>query len=641
MKIRPGMDTPKAKLKNPTPKDADSLLKKHMDKRQREKEPESHDPVRYATDRVEKNMRRGAAGAADTSRRMIKRYQEQKRQGRNSASESRTASETLETMDGVMPTERGLPDTPQSHAARNEVGNQTVPPQNRGGTKSANAAPQERGRQKAAQDAKAAYRRNLAEKRTAERHIVPPPSDRGGTTAPPHKSNQGASVKGGSAPKSGQAMTKVTRTMRVRPTDHAAPNNAIITHRARAAQRKAQRAMLQDSVKNGGNAAKKLSGTAVQAIKAVGRGVASAVNSLLTAGGGAVVLVLLLTVILVAAIVASPFGILFSNESREAGVVPISAAVAQVNYEYNERLEELQTADSYDSISVTGQSADWVEVLAVFAVKVAGSDDVDAADVATMDADRIARLKAVFWDMTTIAHRIEVIDHPGSGDDDGWTERNLYITITAKTAEEMKTAYHFNRNQIAALDELLEQRDLLLELIEDVYSVSGDTASLIRGLPEDLSPEREAVVRTACSLVGKVNYFWGGKSLVIGWGARWGELRQVTAAGSSTTGTYRPYGLDCSGFVDWVIYNQSGGSYIIGHGGGATMQHSYCTDISWADAQPGDLVFYPDNSHVGIVGGRDANGELLIIHCASGYNNVVITGKEGFTSVGRPQYYGE
>ena len=589
LKIKPGMDTPKAKLKNPAPKDADSLLKQHMDKRQREKEPESHDPVRYATDRVEKNMRRGAAGAADTSRRMIKRYQEQKRQGRNSASESRTAAETLETVDGVTPAERNLPDTPQSHAARNKVGNQTISPQNRGGTKSANAAPQERGRQKAARDAKAAYRRNLAEKRTAERHIVPPPSDRGGTMTTPQKGNSGVSAKGSPGPKSGQAMTKATRTMRVRPTDHAAPNNASITHRARAAaQRKAQRAMLQDSVKNGGNAAKKLGGTAVQAIKVVGRGVASAVSSILSAGGGAVVLVLFLTVILVAAIVASPFGILFSNESREAGVVSISAAVAQVNYEFNERLETLQTADDYDSISVTGQPADWVEVLAVFAVKVAGSNDADTADVATMDADRIARLKVVFWDMSAITHRIEVIHHPGSGDDDGWTERNLYITITAKTAEEMKTVYHFNRNQIAALDELLEQRDLLRELIEDVYSVSGDTA-----------------------------------------------------AGSSTTGTYRPYGLDCSGFVDWVFYNQSGGSYVIGHGGGATAQHSYCTDISWADAQPGDLVFYPDNSHVGIVGGRDANGELLIIHCASGHNNVVITGKEGFTSISRPRYYAE
>ena len=644
LKIRPGMDTPKAKLKNPTPKDAESILKKHMDKRQKEKEPESRDPVRYATDRVEKTMRRGASGAADASRRMIKRYRGKLRQGKENAIRTHSAAEPTDMGIG---SGSGSINAPMEYdfstaqpAARNEAGNQTTSPQNCGGPKSADAAPQERGRQKAAQDAKAAYRRNLAEKRTAERHIVPPPSDRGGTTTPPHKSNQGASLKGGPAPKSGQVMTKVTRTMRVRPTDHATPNNAIITRRTRAAaQRKAQQTMLQTSAKNGGRGAKKMGGAMVQAVQTIGRGIASAASSIVAAGGGTVVLVLLLTVILVAAIVASPFGILFSNESREAGVVPLSAAVAQVNYEYNEQLEELQTADSYDSISVTGQSADWAEVLAVFAVKVAGSNDADAADVATMDADRIARLKAVFWDMTTIAHRIEVIHHPGSGDDDGWTERNLYITITAKTAEEMKTVYHFNHNQIAALDELLEQRDLLRELIEDVYSVSGDTAALIRNLPEDLSPEREAVVRTACSLVGKVNYFWGGKSLVLGWDSRWDELRQVTAAGSSTTGTYRPYGLDCSGFVDWVFYNATNGSYIIGHGGGAMSQHNYCTPISWDDALPGDLVFYPDDVHVGIVGGRDANGDLLIIHCASSYNNVVITEKEGFTSIGRPDYY--
>ena len=647
LKIKPGMDTPKAKLKNSAPKDADSLLKQHMDKRQREKEPESRDPVRYATDRVEKTMRRGTALAADSSRRMIKRHREkQKLSGEQNDLQNGNIVQTAPFSEDAPIS--GFTDTPLRYedfaaptSARNDVGITKDFPQYSNRTEKPLAAPQERGRQKAIQDAKAAYRRNLAEKRTAERHIVPPPSDRGGTMTTPQKGNSGVSAKGSPAPKSGQAMTKATRTMRVRPTDHAAPNNAIITRRARAAaQRKAQRKMLQESAQSGGRASKKLGSAAVQAVKEIGKGVASAASSILSAGGGAVVLVLLLTVILVAAIVASPFGILFSNESREAGVVPLSAAVAQVNYEYNERLEALQTADDYDSISVDGQAADWIEVLAVFAVKVAGAD-VDAADVATMDADRIARLKAVFWDMTTIAHRIEVIHHPGSGDDDGWTEKNLYITISVKTAEEMKAVYHFNRNQIAALDELLEQRVLLLELIEDVYSVSGDTAALLRDLPEGLSPEREAVVRTACSLVGKVNYFWGGKSLIIGWDARWGELRQVTAAGSSTTGTYRPYGMDCSGFVDWVFYNATGGQYVIGHGGGATMQHNYCTDISWSDAQPGDLVFYPDNSHVGIVGGWDANGELLIIHCASGYNNVVITGLEGFTSIGRPQYYAE
>lgn len=72
LKIKPGMDNPEAKLKNPAPKDADSILQKHRDKRQQEKKPENRDPVRYATDRVEKNMRRDAAFAADSSRRMIK-----------------------------------------------------------------------------------------------------------------------------------------------------------------------------------------------------------------------------------------------------------------------------------------------------------------------------------------------------------------------------------------------------------------------------------------------------------------------------------------------------------------------------------------------------------------------------------------
>lgn len=548
LKIKPGMDTPKAKLKNSAPKDAESILKKHMDKRQKEKEPESRDPVRYATDRVEKTMRRGAAGAADASRRMIKHYRGKLRQGKeNAAREYRVADMGIGAENVFIDTPMEYAFSPVETAARNEVGNRTISPQTRGGTKSANAAPQERGRQKVIQDAKAAYRRNLAEKRTTERRTSAAPKGSGCTAADPFQISEAAKQQG-SPPKIGGIPCKDgVHAPKSRAFRQAQPVQSVMQKAKSAAQRRMQRKILQKSAQSGGKTAKKLSGTAMQAAKVIGKSVASAASSILTAGGGAVVLVLLLTVILVAAIVASPFGILFSNESREAGVVPISAAVAQVNYEYNERLEELQTADSYDSISVTGQSADWVEVLAVFAVKVAGSNDADAADVATMDADRIARLKAVFWDMTTIAHRIEVIDHPGSGDDDGWTERNRYITITAKTAEEMKTAYHFNRNQIAALDELLEQRDLLRELIEDAYSVSGDTAALLRDLPEGLSPEREAVVRTACSLVGKVNYFWGGKSLVIGWDARWGELRQVTAAGSSTTGTYRPYGLDCSG----------------------------------------------------------------------------------------------
>ena len=118
-------------------------------------------------------------------------------------------------------------------------------------------------------------------------------------------------------------------------------------------------------------------------------------------------------------------------------------------------------------------------------------------------------------------------------------------------------------------------------------------------------------------------------------------LGHAPASHGGTTGTYRPYGMDCSGFVDWVFYNITGGEYIIGHGGGAHAQHTYCDPISWDEALPGDLVFYPEDSHVGIVGGRDESGNLLIIHCAFSANNVVITGADGFTSIGRPRYYGD
>lgn len=160
-------------------------------------------------------------------------------------------------------------------------------------------------------------------------------------------------------------------------------------------------------------------------------------------------------------------------------------------------------------------------------------------------------------------------------------------------------------------------------------------------LPEDLSVERRMVATYALALVNRVDYFWGGKSLVLGWDDRWGEMMEVTAEGDDTTGTERPYGLDCSGFVDWAFYNASGGSYIPGQGGGAAAQHGQCADIPWEEVQPGDLVFYPEDDHVGIAAGRDGQGRLLVVHCAAGAGGVTLSCSNGFTQAARPGWYGE
>ena len=358
--------------------------------------------------------------------------------------------------------------------------------------------------------------------------------------------------------------------------------------------------------------------------------------------GGTVLFVIFCVVILVAAIAASPFGIFFAS-APEPNAVPLNVAISQINMEYSARLAELQEGD-YDNIQLHGSPPDWQEVVAVFASHTAGAED--GVDVATLDADRVERLRTTFWDMCSISSEEETIEHPDSDPsdeiDDSWTERILHITISAKTADEMRTVYHFSDYQNEALDALLSEREAMSDLLRNLSISQEEALALLQNLPADLSPERKAVVRHALSLVGKVNYFWGGKSLVLGWDSRWGQLTQVWAAGSQTTGTYQPFGLDCSGFADWVFFNASGGAYVIGHGGGAYAQHTYCTDISWSEALPGDLAFYPEDEHVGIVGGQDENGDLLIIHCTSGsLNNVVITGASGFVAIARPFFYTE
>lgn len=170
---------------------------------------------------------------------------------------------------------------------------------------------------------------------------------------------------------------------------------------------------------------------------------------------------------------------------------------------------------------------------------------------------------------------------------------------------------------------------------------TGEAMEVWECLPDDLSMDRRMVVTYALALVDKVDYFWGGKSLVLGWDDRWGELTEVTAEGSDSTGTEQPYGLDCSGFVDWAFYNASGGAYVIGQGGGAMEQHANCVDIEWDEVQPGDLLFYPEDEHVGIAAGRDWLGRLLVVHCAAGTGGVAISHRTGFETAARPVWYGE
>ena len=398
-----------------------------------------------------------------------------------------------------------------------------------------------------------------------------------------------------------------------------------------------QRKMLKKSnnraVRAAAAAAKKLAAAAAKAVKEL-------ISALASLGGGTALFIVFSIVIVAGAFLASPLGILFADEQESDNTVPLATAIAEIQGEYHAELERLQNGD-FASAQIVGQAPDWREVVAVFASKTAGA--ADGVDVFTLDEERVELLRQVFWDMCEITTATQTVDVPDSNPDDdvddSHTEIALTITITAKTAEQMRLIYVFTKYQNDALDILLENLGSLNIPMGSLTISQEDAIALLENLPDDLDPARKAVVETAVQLVGRVSYFWGGKSLTLGWDDRWGVPTEVTAAGSGSTGTIRPFGLDCSGFVDWTFYNATNGSYYPGRGGGAATQHSYCTNIAWSDAQPGDLVFYPADVHVGIVGGRDADGNLLIVHCSGGANGVVITGSAGFTSVARPDCF--
>ena len=399
-------------------------------------------------------------------------------------------------------------------------------------------------------------------------------------------------------------------------------------------------------LKKDGQAEHSVQKTAQAAGRAL-RAILAAARSLLVAmmAGGSTVVSMVLVICLIGLLIASPFGIFFSGEDSGTGYT-MPEAVRTLNGEFTDRIEKIKADNPHDELDMDNAGnaamiANWRDVLAIYAVRTT-TDDTSPDEVATLTAEKLDILRQIFWDMNAISYWVETI----SGDENESDTVILHITVTVKDHLQMADEYRFNAEQRKLLEELMqpEYQELFMALTgsyQDIDLSPEEIREIIKKLPTDLSEERKQVVLTAYQLLGKVNYFWGGKSLVLGWDSRWGTPMEVTAAGSSSSGTVRPFGLDCSGFVDWVFYNQSGGQYIIGHGGGASAQPSYCTPISWNNAKPGDLVFYPGDSHVGIVCGFDSSGNILIIHCASSSDNVVVTGKIGFTMIGRPRYFTE
>ena len=309
------------------------------------------------------------------------------------------------------------------------------------------------------------------------------------------------------------------------------------------------------------------------------------------AAGGWVVIVVVLVICMIGLLIASPFGIFFSDGGGSPDAASPTAAIAQINSEYADRLSALQAGGTYDRVEIQGRPPSWADVFAVFAAKTAGG--ADGAQVSVLDTDTAEKLRAVFWDMTKITTAETEMEHPAEGETEAWTEKVLTITVTPRTTDDMRVFYAFTDQQNAALDELLTtgSRNMWNNLL---YGSSGE------------------IVAVALSQVGNVGgqpyWSWYGFNSRVEW---------------------------CACFVSWCA-NECGyiDAGVIPKFAGCTGGSDWFKDRGqWQDGDyephPGDLIFFdwdekgssgpqddvPD--HVGIVE-RVENGVVYTVEGNSG-----------------------
>jgi hypothetical protein len=206
------------------------------------------------------------------------------------------------------------------------------------------------------------------------------------------------------------------------------------------------------------------------------------------AASGAGIVVFAVMICVIAAIVCSPFGIGFSGEKTPN-------VIAEINKEYDTKIEGIISNTAHDELEVTGARAPWREILAIYAVRMNLSANKTAAaseaegeniDVAGYTDLKKQELSNIFWNMNTVTHNtvIETVTYtpitPSAIDESGWEVGEpvtksaviLRISTSAKSYTEMMTAYSFTEEQREYVAELLDPKNAdLLEAA--LYGMDG------------------------------------------------------------------------------------------------------------------------------------------------------------------------
>ena len=202
-------------------------------------------------------------------------------------------------------------------------------------------------------------------------------------------------------------------------------------------------------------------------------------------GAGGVVLVLAMVIGAAAAVIGSPMGILFADESGDPNSIPIAEIVADTNADFGAAINDIvsahpecsETTITYDYEDGHTWASYWPEVLAIFAVHTNLNSD---SDVVVINAAQMQRIQDTFWAMHEITYEVEEVDttpEPTEDEPDPElvTEYVLHIMVSSKSVDALADLYRFTQDQRDILHQLLsdEMRPSLLALCGGIAVADG------------------------------------------------------------------------------------------------------------------------------------------------------------------------
>ena len=304
-----------------------------------------------------------------------------------------------------------------------------------------------------------------------------------------------------------------------------------------------------------------------------------------------------------------------------------ASVMDEIEKEYKEKNKVADASDVNGSKTTTSADSllvrNWQDILAVYIYQ----QSQDGKTEFTLDSSCKKDLAKIFAEMNPIVRDKQDITH---------------VTYANR-----KINYYIKKNKIAKKDRTILKKYVETDCKLLCAVVTAANGFVRESVGDDVSEERVNVISAAYSLVGKVGYFWGGKSTVIGEDPGWGTSEKVSAEGSKSTGTIRAYGLDCSGFVTWAVINgYQDKAMQEAVGDGTSDQWEKANVVTEADAQPGDLVFQKgpeagSDNHVGILCGKTDAGDWIAVHCSSGKNGVTVgeAYSASFRYIRQPSFY--